>query len=73
MSPETQYSSFVREGLEVDMKIGVSGASGHVGRAIVSELLRRTAGHEVVGDHSQARRIALRRLSRLKESSHESY
>jgi uncharacterized protein YbjT (DUF2867 family) len=27
--------------LEVDMKIGVSGASGHLGRAVVSELLRR--------------------------------
>jgi len=31
------------------MKIGASGASGHFCRAIVSELLRRTAGHEVVG------------------------
>jgi nucleoside-diphosphate-sugar epimerase len=49
MSPETQYSLFVREGLEVDMKIGVNGASGHLGRAVVSELLRRTGGHEVVG------------------------
>src|ERR1700733_15822886 len=34
--------------LEVDMKIGVSGASGHLGRAVVSELLRRPGGHEVV-------------------------
>jgi NAD(P)H dehydrogenase (quinone) len=34
--------------MEVDMKIGVSGASGHLGRAIVSELLRRPGGHEVV-------------------------
>src|ERR1700730_15209400 len=33
--------------LEVDMKIGVSGASGHLGRAVVSELLR-PGGHEVV-------------------------
>ncbi len=30
------------------MKIGVSGASGHLGRAVVSELLRRARGHEVV-------------------------
>src|ERR1700675_2115838 len=30
------------------MKIGVSGASGHLGRAVVSELLRRPGGHEVV-------------------------
>src|ERR1700752_1588826 len=35
-------------GLEVDMKIGVSGASGHLGRAVVSELLERPGGHEVV-------------------------
>src|SRR5258705_1860116 len=39
---------FVREVLEVDMKIGVSGASGHLGRAVVSELLQRADGHEVV-------------------------
>jgi NAD(P)H dehydrogenase (quinone) len=30
------------------MKIGVSGASGHLGRAVVAELLRRAHGHEVV-------------------------
>jgi len=30
------------------MKIGVSGASGHLGRAVVSELLQRADGHEVV-------------------------
>ena len=30
------------------MKIGVSGASGHLGKAVVSELLQRTDGHEVV-------------------------
>src|SRR5437016_12529744 len=34
--------------VEVDMKIGVSGASGHLGRAVVSELLQRAGGHEVV-------------------------
>jgi NAD(P)H dehydrogenase (quinone) len=34
--------------LEVDMKIGVSGASGHLGRAVVSELLQRADRHEVV-------------------------
>src|SRR5258708_15508346 len=37
-----------REALEVDMKIGVSGASGHLGRAVLSELLHRPGGHEVV-------------------------
>ena len=30
------------------MKIGVTGASGHLGRAVVSELLQRAGGHEVV-------------------------
>src|ERR1700752_100532 len=30
------------------MKIGVSGASGHLGSAVVSELLQRRDGHEVV-------------------------
>ena len=30
------------------MKIGVSGASGHLGRAVISELLQRPDGHEVV-------------------------
>ena len=30
------------------MKIGVSGASGHLGRAVVSELLLRGGGHEIV-------------------------
>jgi NAD(P)H dehydrogenase (quinone) len=30
------------------MKIGVSGASGHLGKAVVSELRRRSRGHEVI-------------------------
>jgi NAD(P)H dehydrogenase (quinone) len=30
------------------MKIGVSGASGHLGQAVVSELLQRAGGHQVV-------------------------
>jgi NAD(P)H dehydrogenase (quinone) len=30
------------------MKIGVSGSSGHLGRAVVSELLQHSGGHEVV-------------------------
>jgi NAD(P)H dehydrogenase (quinone) len=30
------------------MKIGVSGASGHLGSAVVSELLQRVGGHEIV-------------------------
>jgi NAD(P)H dehydrogenase (quinone) len=31
------------------MKIGVSGASGQLGRAVVGELVRRGAGHHIVG------------------------
>jgi NAD(P)H dehydrogenase (quinone) len=31
------------------MKISVSGASGHLGKAVVSELMQRADGHEVVG------------------------
>jgi NAD(P)H dehydrogenase (quinone) len=34
--------------LEANLKIGVSGAGGHLGRAVVSELLQRPGGHEVV-------------------------
>ena len=30
------------------MKIGVSGASGHLGKAVVSELLQRARGHQIV-------------------------
>ena len=45
---KTQYSLFVSEVLEVDTTIGVSGARGHLGRDVVSELLQRPAGHEVV-------------------------
>ena len=30
------------------MKIGVSGASGHLGMATVAELVQRPSGHEVV-------------------------
>jgi NAD(P)H dehydrogenase (quinone) len=30
------------------MKIGVSGASGHLGRSVISELVHRGGGHEVV-------------------------
>src|SRR5258706_6744666 len=30
------------------MKIGVSGASGHLGRAVISELVQRSDGHQVV-------------------------
>ena len=30
------------------MKIGVSGASGHLGRAVIAELLQRAHGHEIV-------------------------
>src|ERR1700719_1701926 len=39
---------FARGALEVGMKIGVSGASGHLGGAVVAELLQRAGGHEVV-------------------------
>ena len=34
--------------MKTEMKIGVSGASGHLGKAVVSELLQRPDGHEVV-------------------------
>jgi len=30
------------------VKIGVSGASGHLGKVVVSELLERADGHEIV-------------------------
>ena len=33
---------------KINMKIGVSGASGHLGRATVAELVQRPGGHEVV-------------------------
>jgi NAD(P)H dehydrogenase (quinone) len=39
---------FLKKLKEINMKIGVSGASGHLGRAVVSELLQRPDGHEVV-------------------------
>ena len=31
------------------MKIGIGGASGHLGQTVMAELLRRGAGHELVG------------------------
>src|SRR5215211_6463421 len=34
--------------MEMSMRIGVSGASGQLGRAVVAELLHRAGGHEVV-------------------------
>src|ERR1700747_161705 len=34
--------------MEGYMKIGVSGASGHLGRAVVSKMLQRPDGHDVV-------------------------
>jgi len=37
------------------MKIGVSGASGHLGRATVAELVQRPAGHGGSGDPAHAR------------------
>src|SRR5438552_15801777 len=33
---------------KINMKIGVSGASGHLGRATFAELVQRPGGHEVV-------------------------
>ena len=47
------------------MKIGVSGASGHLGRAVVSELLQRSGGHEVVA----ITRTPKRSLGRLEDAS----
>src|SRR5258708_36827490 len=39
------------------MKIGVSGASGHLGRATVAELVQRSGGHEVVAISRRAETI----------------
>src|SRR5712675_2595421 len=33
---------------KIKLKIGVSGASGHLGRATVAELVHQPGGHEVV-------------------------
>jgi putative NADH-flavin reductase len=41
------------------MKIGVSGASGHLGRAVVSELLERADGHEIVAIYRRGRTGAI--------------
>jgi NAD(P)H dehydrogenase (quinone) len=43
---------------EINMKIGVSGASGHLGSATVAELLQRAGGHEVVAISRTPRTIA---------------
>ena len=40
---------------KINMKIGVSGASGHLGRATVAELVQRPAGHGGSGDPAHAR------------------
>jgi NAD(P)H dehydrogenase (quinone) len=39
---------FLKKSKEINMKIGVSGASGHLGSATVAELVQRAGGHEVV-------------------------
>jgi NAD(P)H dehydrogenase (quinone) len=39
---------FLKKLKEINMKIGVSGASGHLGSATVAELVQRAGGHEVV-------------------------
>jgi NAD(P)H dehydrogenase (quinone) len=39
------------------MKIGVSGASGQLGRAVVAELVGRGAGHDVVGISRTPKRV----------------
>src|SRR5258706_5102141 len=41
-------NAFFGEVLEVDMKIGVSGGKGALGRAVVSELMQSPGRHEVV-------------------------
>jgi NAD(P)H dehydrogenase (quinone) len=47
------------------MKIGVSGASGKLGRAVVSELLRRADGHEVVAVSRTPETVSERARGRL--------
>jgi NAD(P)H dehydrogenase (quinone) len=46
--PSQQTHHSFEKVLEVAMKIGVSGASGHLGAATVAQLVQRTAGHELV-------------------------
>src|SRR5690348_8043469 len=46
MRPFTQCESPNMK--RINMKIGASGASGHLGRATVAELVQRPAGHDVV-------------------------
>ena len=41
------------------MKIGISGSSGHLGRAVVAELLQRAGGHEVVAITRTPETVAL--------------
>jgi NAD(P)H dehydrogenase (quinone) len=47
------------------MKIGVSGASGHLGKAVVAELLQRAADHEIVAISRTPETIAGRAQARL--------
>jgi NAD(P)H dehydrogenase (quinone) len=49
----------------MNMKIGVSGASGHLGRATVAELLQRPGGHEVVAISRTPETIAAPAQSRF--------
>ena len=47
------------------MRIGVSGASGHLGRGVVSELLQRAHGHEVVAITRTPETLTARALGRF--------
>jgi NAD(P)H dehydrogenase (quinone) len=52
------------------MKIGVSGASGHLGRAVVSELLQHPDGHEVVAITRTPETITAPAQSRFGDYNH---
>jgi uncharacterized protein YbjT (DUF2867 family) len=47
------------------MRIGVSGASGHLGVATVAELVRRGGGHEIVGISHSPDRVPAPAMGRL--------
>jgi uncharacterized protein YbjT (DUF2867 family) len=51
------------------MKIGVSGASGHLGKAVVLELLQRPGGHEVVAITRTPETISRDRLTHDSETT----
>jgi NAD(P)H dehydrogenase (quinone) len=49
------------------MKIGVGGASGHLGKAVVAELLQRADGHEVVASTRTPETVAAPAQARFRD------